>query len=179
MVVVSDASPLITLSKLGRLALLPTLYHQVLIPQAVYDEVVVAGLREGHADAISVDHFVRLERIVVHPVQLSADDLDWASRIDQGEAEVIALARDVGAVWAIVDNAHARRAARSQGVSPRGTIGVLLEAVSKDLLTIPEFELLVEEIKRRPEFWISESLCDVALERVRTGLRTAHSEDEP
>ncbi|MBL7066230.1 MAG: DUF3368 domain-containing protein [Anaerolineae bacterium] len=169
MVVVSNASPLIALSKLGQLALLPALYDQVLIPQTVYDEVVVAGLREGHADAIVVDHFVRLGRITVHPIQLSGNDWDWASQIDLGEAEVIALARDIKADWVIIDNAHARRAARSQGVLHRGTIGVLLEATSKGLLTIREFELLIEEIKRRPEFWISERLCDAALERVRTG----------
>ena len=169
MVVVSNAGPLIALSKLGRLALLPALYDRVLIPQAVYDEVVIAGLREGHADAIVVDHFVRLGRIVVRPIQLSANDRDWALRIDRGEAEAIVLARDIEANWALIDNAPARRAARSQGVSPRGTIGVLSEAASKGLLTIPEFELLIEEIKRRPEFWISEQLCDAALEQVRTG----------
>jgi hypothetical protein len=67
------------------------LYDQELIPQAVYEEVVGAGLREGHADAIAIDHFVRLGRTVVRSVELSADDQDWASRIDQGEAEDIAL----------------------------------------------------------------------------------------
>ena len=171
MVIVSNASPLIVLSKLGRLALLPALYDLILIPQAVYEEVVVAGLRGGHADAIVVDHFVHLGRIVVRPIQLSANDRDWTSRIDRGEAEVIALARDIGADWALIDNAHARRAARSQGVSPRGTIGVLLEAASKGLLTIPELKLLIEEIRRRPEFWISEQLCDAALEQVQTAQR--------
>lgn len=94
MVVVSNASPLIALSKLGQLALLPALSDQVLIPQAVYEEVVVAGLREGHADAIVVDHFVRLGRIVVRPIELSANDRDWASRIDRGEAEVYEM--DIG-----------------------------------------------------------------------------------
>lgn len=172
MVVVSNASPLIALSKLGRLALLPQLYQQILIPQAVYEEVVTVGLREGHADAIAVDHFVRLGRIAVHSVQLAADDQDWTSRIDRGEAEVIVLARDMGADWAIIDNLHARRAARSQGVRLRGTIAVLLEAVSKGQLTIPEFELLVKEIRNRPEFWISERLCDAALERVKTSQRS-------
>jgi hypothetical protein len=45
---------------------------------------------------------------------------------------------------------------------------VLLEAASKGQLTIPEFELLVKEIRNRPEFWISKQLCDAALERVKT-----------
>jgi predicted nucleic acid-binding protein len=170
LVVESNASPLIIMSKLGQLTLLPQLYDQVLIPQTVYEEVVVVGLRDGHTDAIAVDHLVRLGSIAVQAVTLSADDQEWASKIDQGEAEVIALARDTRAQWALIDNAHARRAARALKIRPRGTIGVLLEAASRGQLTIPEFELLVEEIKHHPEFWISERLCDAALARV-------HSED--
>ena len=54
MVVVSNASPLIIMSKLGQLTLLPQLYDQVLIPQAEYEEVVVVGLRDGHTDAIDI-----------------------------------------------------------------------------------------------------------------------------
>jgi predicted nucleic acid-binding protein len=158
LVVVSNASPLIVLSKLGRLDLLTRLYDQVLIPPAVYHEVVVVGLQEGHVDAIAVDHFVRLDRICVQSVDLAAAEQGWLSSIDQGEAEVIALARQVGADWAIIDNAHARRAARSLGIPLRGTIGVLLEATFK----------LIQEIKRRPEFWIADRLCDAALEQVRT-----------
>ena len=167
MVVVSNASPLIILSKLGQLSLLVKLYDQVLIPLAVYDEVVVAGLHAGHVDAIAVDHLVRVGSIIVRPVNLSTEDEGWSSQIDYGEAEVIALAREVGADWAIIDNAHARRAARSIGVRPRGTVGILLEAVSRGQLTLLEFELLIDEIKRRPEFWIGERLCDAALARVR------------
>jgi predicted nucleic acid-binding protein len=100
--VVSDASPLIILSKLGRLSLLTSLYDRVLIPQGVYQEAVVAGLQKGHADAIGIDHLVHL-----------------------------------------------------------------LEAAAMKHLTLPEFELLIQEIKSRPEFWISERLCDAALERVQ------------
>lgn len=167
MVVVSDAGPLIALSKLGRLALLSQLYEQVLIPQAVYEEVVVVGLREGHTDAIAVDHAVQLGHITVQSAASPDDDEPWSAAIDAGEVEVIVLARDSGADLAIIDNAHARRAARSVGVPLRGTVGVLLEALSKGILTILEFELLINEIKRRPEFWISQRLCDAALARAQ------------
>ena len=89
MVVVSHASPLIALSKLGQLALLPQLYEQVLIPDAVYDEVVGAGRREGHPDAIAVDHVVRLGRIEVRSVEHTSEDGEWAAAIDRGEAAVM------------------------------------------------------------------------------------------
>lgn len=85
---------------------------------------------------------------------ITSEDGEGAAAIDRGEAAVIALARGVEAEWAITDNAHARRAARSLGIRPRGTIGVLL----------------VEEIRVRPGFWISEQLCDAALETVRKSI---------
>jgi predicted nucleic acid-binding protein len=51
MFVVSDASPLISLSAVGQFELLRRLYSQVTIPTAVYQEIVLAGRgRAGAAD---------------------------------------------------------------------------------------------------------------------------------
>lgn len=43
MIVVSNASPLITLARIGRLSLLSLLYQRILIPAEVQYEVTVAG----------------------------------------------------------------------------------------------------------------------------------------
>lgn len=42
MIVVSDTTPLISLLKIGRLDLLEKLFGNVLIPQAVYEELTVS-----------------------------------------------------------------------------------------------------------------------------------------
>ncbi len=44
MIIVSNATPLISLSKIDRLFLLQELFGNVFIPDAVYKEVVVQGL---------------------------------------------------------------------------------------------------------------------------------------
>jgi len=40
LIVVSDTSPVLNLARIGRLDLLPSLYHQVLIPSAVFEELI-------------------------------------------------------------------------------------------------------------------------------------------
>jgi hypothetical protein len=42
LIVVSDTSPILNLARIGRLELLPALYHHVIIPSAVYDELVAS-----------------------------------------------------------------------------------------------------------------------------------------
>jgi uncharacterized protein len=165
--VVCNASPLIALGKLGRLGLLLSLYGEILIPQEVYNEVVVNGLRLGAAEAQSVDWLVQHGHIRVLQVQLPSPPPDWAQAIDVGEGQAVLLAQLQAAEWILIDNAHARRAAREARVPLKGTIGLLLEAFRKKYLTLQEFELLIQDIQAHPEFWISDRLCEWALAQAR------------
>jgi hypothetical protein len=50
MIVVCDSSPLISLAAIGQFSLLHRLYGTLVIPQAVYDEVVVRGAGAAGAE---------------------------------------------------------------------------------------------------------------------------------
>ncbi|MDZ7958648.1 MAG: hypothetical protein RMY34_12340 [Aulosira sp. DedQUE10] len=52
-VIIADSSPLISLSIIQQLELLPQLYQQVLLPPAVWDEVTVQGVGLRGAQAVS------------------------------------------------------------------------------------------------------------------------------
>jgi len=166
-IVVSNAGPLIALGKLGQLGLLLRLYDQILIPREVYREVVINGLRLGAPEARVVDFLVHQGSIQVVDVNLPAPLPDWAVPIDAGEVEVIVLGQQCVAGWVLIDNAHARRAAHQAELRPKGTVGVLLAAFRQGHLSLREFELLIENIKERPELWISECLCNLALAQAR------------
>lgn len=175
---VSNAGPLIALGKLGQLGLLLKLYDEILIPREVYNEVVVNGLRLGAPDARAVDFLIRQGHIRVVDVTLPSPPPTWAQPIDAGELEVIVLAQQQSADWVLIDNVHARKAARQAGLPPKGTVGLLLEAFRQGYLTLQEFELLIQNIKAQPDLWISERLCDQALAQARQEVQQ-HLPNQP
>jgi len=110
---------------------------------------------------------VQQGHIKVVKVNLPSPLPSWAHPIDVGEVEVILLAQQQVADWVLIDNLHARKVARQLGLRLRGTIGLLLTAFRAGHLSLQEFALLVQTIKSRPDFWISEHLCDQALTQAR------------
>lgn len=116
MSVVSNASPLITLGKLGQLSMLLTLYGAIFIPRQVYNEVVINGLRLGADDAPAVDFLVQQGYIQVVEVALPSPLPTWTQSLDAGEIEVIVLGQQQAADWVLIDNEHARKAAREVGL---------------------------------------------------------------
>jgi len=165
--VVSNAGPLIALGKLGQLSLLLTLYGAILIPREVYNEVVINGLRLGADDAPAVDFLVQQGHIRVVEVVMPSPLPAWALSLDAGEIEVIVLGQQQAADWVLIDNEHARKAARQVGLPLKGSIELWFEAWRQGHLSLQAFELLIQEMKNRPDLWISAQLCNRALEQAR------------
>src|SRR5437870_1083830 len=149
MKVVSNAGPLIALGKLGQLGLSLTLYGDILMPREVYNEVVVNGLRLGADDAPAVDSLVQQGHIQVVEVTMPSPLPTWAQALDAGEVEVIVLGQQQAADWVLIDNEHARKAARQVGLPLKGTVGLLLEGWRQGHLSLQAFELLLQEMKNR------------------------------
>ena len=58
MIVVSDSTPLISLLKADQLNILQKLYHEILIPQAVYTELTINEKYADEAEIIKQCAFV-------------------------------------------------------------------------------------------------------------------------
>ena len=135
---VVDTSPLLFLAKLNRLDILKGAADEILAPPAVFLEVAArqdeVGRQIDGASRIWLTRSpVRDERLVEI---LSAD-------LGAGEAEVIALAREVDAERVVLDDLDARRFARRIGLPAVGTLGLLLAARLRG-----EIPSLREEIER-------------------------------
>ena len=142
MKVVSDSSPLIWLSKTGNLRLLRELYRDIIIPLEVYEEVVVTGLREGFSDALVVkrsinEGWIRIREIDPYDEELAQSLIENAAELHSGEVNAILLARRKDALL-LIDESSGRALAETWGIEVKGSLYVILEALSEGLLNREE-----------------------------------------
>jgi len=158
MIVVSNTTPLIGLAQIQRFDLLQRLFGEVYIPQAVYDEAVIAGREEGGAKReISSAAWIKTVNVTDRlAVEVLLDEMD------SGEAEVIVLARELRAEWVLMDEKKGRRKLSQMSINRIGTLGILLKAKQVGLLT--EIRSDIEKL-RRQGFSISQDVIDAVLQQ--------------
>ena len=159
MKVVSDSGPLIALGKLGAADLPFRLYGQILIPRAVYNEVVNRGNELGAPDAKQTELAVAHQQIAV--VTLADRDLSESvqlSALSHADQQTLALALRERADWVLIDDLYARQTAKNLGLKVKGTLGMIVEAFRRKLLSSDDCEFLLQAILRDDDIWIDESM---------------------
>jgi predicted nucleic acid-binding protein len=155
-ILVLDASPLITLARIGSLDLLRQLAGQIIIPDAVYAESVsLAQCRPGSieiAQASWITHRTVVNRVRVEQLH---------TRIGLGEAEAIILAGEIGFdAIVVLDDATARRIAEQEGCRVVGLLGLLVMAKQRGLLAAVRPLL---DAMRSSGFFVSDDLYTIIL----------------
>lgn len=126
MSVVSNASPLIGLARIGELELLQQLYRELVIPEAVEHEVVVEGAELPAANEVRKAAWIKTRTVSnKHLVRVLQENLG------SGEAEAIALALETEAELLLLDEHRGRQTALHLGLRYTGLVGILIEAKSK------------------------------------------------
>lgn len=158
MPVVSNSSPLISLARIGQLAILEGLFGQIVIPVAVYAEVVLVDQhRPGAAVVANVPWIVR------KPVRDAKLVAQLGRELNQGEAEAIALAIAERAELLLLDERRARAVARRFALEVTGVVGVLLEAKQRNL--IPAIKPLLDTLLSSSAYRLGPRLYREALRR--------------
>lgn len=141
--IVSNSTVIIFLAKINKLDLLKSMFNSVLIPEAVKNEAVDEGKKKNYIDAMQIEKAINDGWIKAEPVQIEniVDNLN----IDKGEAEAISLAHQKK-LKLLMDQTHAREAAKLLNLQPRGTLYVLFLALSKKLIDYDEYLKLLEEL---------------------------------
>ena len=160
MKVVSNSSVLISLSAIGQLDLLHKEFPEgVLIPRAVWQEVVATGQGRSGARQVASASWIQI-------VEISDSNLAAMLRadLDAGEAEALVLAREQQAATALLDEKDARKVARKLGLSVLGTVGILIWA--KRAGQIADLRSQLDVLQQEGKFRLSKALYLEALKTV-------------
>ncbi len=101
--VVVNSTPLIVLCKIGQLDILKKLYHEILIPTAVYREVTAVE------DSACMQIKAAGEWIHVEQIQEDTDKKMYKAKLHDGEVEVMLLAQEKYADLVIIDDNAAKK----------------------------------------------------------------------
>jgi predicted nucleic acid-binding protein len=156
-IVVADSGPLIALSRIGQLELLPQLFGRVQIPSAVWREVT-QGAGEGRSGAAEVRAAPWIDVVSADEASVAG----YALIVDEGEAAAIVVAKACDALL-IIDDDRGRRLALRLGLRIKGTLGILVLAKRRGLLA--RVRPLIDALPRCGVY-VSQRLIDAVLHDV-------------
>jgi predicted nucleic acid-binding protein len=156
-IVVGNTSPIINLAAVGQLQLLRQLYGQIVIPQAVHREIAIVGAGQPGASQVESSDWIDV-RPVSDPTLVASLQL----KVDEGEAEAIALAAALNADLLLMDERRGRAAASHLGLRYIGLLGILVEAKHKSLVSA--IKPILDDLIEKAGFWVGQELYDRVLQ---------------
>ncbi len=158
MIIVADSSPITALLHLKHLYLLEELYGQIIIPLTVANELQslaffgfnLSFLEEKHKYVIQQASDVKLMEAL-------------RTYVDAGEAEAIALAKELNADWLLIDEKIGKHFAEAEHISCKGVIGILIEAKKQGLISL--IKPLMDDLILNLKFRLSEKIYQLALKK--------------
>ena len=146
--ILSNTSPIIYLTKLGKLELLKRLFKKIIIPEEVYVEILKG--KEKFADVIVIEEAIKKGWIKVKRSKREKELERFSPELDIGEVALISLARQKRQIkpqsLLLIDDASARAVAESFGFNVKGTIYVILKAYKEKLLNKKESKDMINKL---------------------------------
>jgi predicted nucleic acid-binding protein len=156
---VADSSVIIHLAAVAQLDLLRQLHGSLLVPPAVWDEVVVQG--QGRPGAQELTKAVADGWAAVANPSPNAQLPPSGATLHPGETEAILLAASHAGTLLLIDDAGGRAIATSLAIPVMGTVGLLVLAKRSGL--IPELKPVLEQLRNPGGFRLSSSVFQHAL----------------
>ncbi len=160
---VLDSSAIIALAEINMANIMEALGVEIIVPQAVYEEVVVKGhSRPGSGE---LEDLARQGKVKVLAAQDRALVEALHDPLGIGESEAIALAVEHGCT-VILDDRIARLKAKSMGLAVKGTIGLLRLAYDKGIIDKDKLIRALRELKEHG-FRVSDSIINEILKKLK------------
>ncbi|MEA2032284.1 MAG: DUF3368 domain-containing protein [Euryarchaeota archaeon] len=159
--IISDASPLISMAKAGKHYLLRELFERVLIEEEVKRETIDKGKEGGASDALVIEDAVKEGWIEIEKLREGKK----FRGIHRGEGNTILLAKK-HKCFVLIDEEDAREVARAVDLKVRGSLYVLKEAVENGLISKEEAVKTLDEMIKEG-FRISTRIYTKFLEEIK------------
>lgn len=159
MIIVSDTSPITNLAAIGQLDLLRQLYSRVIIPEAVYNEMVDINKIVPGAVEVQTLSWIQTQTVIN---SLLTEIQENNQSIHLGEAEAIILSLEMKADLLLMDERRGRIVATNYGINITGLLGVLIQAKKQRL--IPAIKPLIDQLITQANFRVNPQLYTVVLQ---------------
>jgi len=147
--VVADSSCLIGLSRIGKLAVLHELFGGIIVPEAVYYEVVIRGEGRVGAEEVKQAKWIKQQK-VKNALAVRA----FKVNLGAGESEAIALASEIKADFLILDDYKARQTAEELSLEVIGTVALLHKAEEKGL--IDNMQTVLQDLRNAGFYFLTQ-----------------------
>ena len=146
---VVNASPLILLCKSDLESLLPELFKEIVVPEAVWNEILIG-------DDIASRKIQSVNWLIRKPIKIPDEILVW--NLGDGESEVLSFAFADKNFRAMVDDRAARRCAKTLDIQTLGTGGMLILAKRRGLI-----ESISESLSKLQDagLWLSDEIAEL------------------
>ena len=125
--IIFDSSPLIHLTQIGKLKYIISVFKNVVIPQAVYEEVVEKGIKFGYSDAILIRNLENEKQIL--KMKTKKHDPTLVNFLHDGEIEVLQLGEEYAhkkKCLIVMDEKKGRMVAEQRNIPFISTAGLIL-----------------------------------------------------
>ena len=156
MILIADAAPVIFLAKINQLFFLPNLFDaDILVPLVIKHEILGPDVPPDEERLLT--SFLSNCKVV----ELSSPDI-FAKAMSFADNCVLTLARKENADIVLSDDRLLRKMAVIEGIHVIGTIGILLQATKKSILSAENAVDLLNRLVEEHNFRISTRVYEAA-----------------
>lgn len=136
-IAIADAGPIFSLAIIDKLEILNSIFKEIRIPKAVWDEVTLDK---------TTTFYYKIENYFKSKITKIKSFNELSFTMDYGESESIILVKELSADFLLIDDKKARGIAENFNITCIGTLGVLSVAKTKGFIKElrPLFELFLK-----------------------------------
>lgn len=157
---ISNSSTLIHLTRIGKIEYLIKQVKEIIIPVAVYHEVVTLGKELNFLESFIIENYINQKKISIAKVE-ELDESRYPP-LGKGELEALELARQRNEIL-LLDDKKARNVAQILKIDHQTTIATVFELLITNQIDKLDFRANIKKLAENS--WISADITQEYLER--------------